>query len=273
MNLPKLTELLQSFYEISGMDIAIISPENKILARRYAGTRFCACIQKSERCLQVCLDSDANHLSCAKESGKLTIYKCPFGVYEALMPIKKHEKIIAYIFLGMGIEDNEESQNECLELALEASPNLNKEELKDCIATIPRHSKEKLGAFSALLPVLADSIEVNDLLSEDNVTIGQLTKRYIKSHLSQKITLSDIAGELHCSIVTVTENFKNEFGITVMEYVMQKRMQKAERLLENRELSVRDVSEACGFSSVECFSRNFKNKYGMSPRDWKNANA
>ena len=146
-------------------------------------------------------------------------------------------------------------------------------ELKDCIASIPRHSKEKLAAFSALLPVLADSIEVNDLLSEDNVTIGQLTKRYIKSHLSQKISLADIAGNLHCSIVTVTENFRTEFGITVMEYVMQKRLQKAERLLENRELSVRNVSEACGFSSVECFSRNFKNKYGMSPRDWKNANA
>lgn len=189
------------------------------------------------------------------------------------MPIKKHEKIIAYIFLGMGIENNEKSQNECLELALETSPNLNKEELKDCIASIPRHSKEKLAAFSALLPVLADSIEVNDLLSEDNVTTGQLTKRYIKSHLSQKISLADIAENLHCSIVTVTEIFRTEFGITVMEYVMQKRLQKAERLLENRELSVRNVSEACGFSSVECFSRNFKNKYGMSPRDWKNANA
>ena len=46
MNLPKLTELLQSFYEISGMDISVISRENKILARRYSGTRFCACVQK-----------------------------------------------------------------------------------------------------------------------------------------------------------------------------------------------------------------------------------
>ena len=272
MNLPKLTELLQIFYEISGMDIAIISRENKILARRYSGTHFCAFVQKSERCMQICLDSDTNHLSCAGESGELTIYKCPFGIYEALMPIKKHEKIIAYIFLGMGIEDDEKSENECFKLALEASPNLNKDELRACIATIPRHSKERLAAFSALLPVLADSIEVNDLLSEDNVTIGQLTKRYIKSHLSQRITLADIAGDLHCSIVTVTENFKSEFGITVMEYVMQKRMQKAERLLENRELSVRNVSEACGFSNVECFSRNFKNKYGVSPREWRNKN-
>ena len=272
MNLPKLTELLQHFYEISGMDIAIISKENKILARRYSGTQFCACIQKSDRCLQMCLDSDACHLSCANDTGELTVYRCPFGIYEALMPIKKDKKTIAYIFLGLGIEDNGDSENECLDLALEASPNLNKNELKASIAAIPKHSKEKLEAFSSLLPVLADSIEVNDLLSEDNVTIGQLTKRYIKNNLSQKITLSDIARNLHCSIVTVTENFRTEFNLTVMEYVMQKRMQKAERLLGNRELSIRDISEACGFSNVACFSRNFKNKYGTSPRDWRRAN-
>lgn len=273
MNLPKLEELLQSFYEISGMDIAIVSKENKILARRYSSTPFCACVQQSERCLNMCLESDAERISSAKESGKLTFYRCPFGIYEAIMPIKKHEKVIAHIFLGMGIEDCDGAEEECLSLALEASPNLDKDELKSCIEAIPRHTKEKLEAFSSLLPVIADSIEVNDLLSEDNVTIGQLTKRYIKSNLSQRITLADIAAHLHCSVVTVTENFKLEFNITVMEYVMQKRMQKAERLLQNRELSIRDVAEACGFSGIECFSRNFKSKYGTSPRNWRRDNA
>ena len=272
MNLPKLTELLQNFYKISGMDIAIISSENKILVRRYSGTPFCACIQKSARCLQMCLESDSCQISRANDSGDLTVYRCPFGIYEALMPIKKDKKIIAYIFLGMGIDDKEETENECLDLALEASPTLNKNELKSCIATLPKHSKEKLTAFSSLLPALADSIVLNDLLSEDNMTIGQLTKRYIKNNLSKKITLADISQNLHCSIVTVTENFKIEFGLTVMEYVLQKRMQKAEQLLGNRELSVRYVSEACGFSNVECFSRNFKQKYGMSPRDWRRNN-
>ena len=70
------------------------------------------------------------------------------------MPIKKYEKIIAYIFLGMGIEDNEKSQNECLELALETSPNLNKEELKDfCNKNrfcLPSGKQKRLGLFGLI---------------------------------------------------------------------------------------------------------------------------
>ena len=93
MNLPKLTELLQSFYEISGMDIAIISHENKILARRYSDTRFCACVQKSERCMQICLDSDAYRLSSADmEDGRLFCALINIG----LDPIEKLEICIDF---------------------------------------------------------------------------------------------------------------------------------------------------------------------------------
>lgn len=272
MNTPRLEELLQSFYDISGMDVALVNHKNRIIARRYSGAGFCSALHNSAKCLETCVDSDACQICRARETGELVVYKCPFGIYEALMPIKKNEEVVAYLFLGMGIEDAPGSEAEPLARALDVSPNLDKDALQRGIADLPHNSKEKIEAYASLLPVLAEYIEANNILSDSEMTIGQHVKTYVKNNLSHKITLTDIAWKLHCSTVTVTEHFKKEFGMTVMEYVMQKRIQKAEQLLKNSDLSIREISEACGFPNVEYFSRSFKGARGISPSTWKKIN-
>ena len=272
MNTPKIEDIVRSFYEISGMDVAIVNKKNRILARRYSGAQFCAEIHKSQKCLEACVRSDNCNLCRAREEGKMVVYKCPFGIYEAIVPIKKNEEVVAYLFVGMGIEDSEESLAEPLKLALDVSPNLNKKAIEKSIKETPRFSKEKLDAYAMMLPIIAEYIETNDLLGDTNMTIGQLVKSYIKNNLSSKITLTDLSWKMHCSTVTLTEHFKKEFGITIMEYVMQKRMAKAERLLINSELSIRNVSEACGFPNIEYFSRSFKSCHGVSPSEWRKEN-
>lgn len=273
MNTSKIEEILQNFYEISGMDIAILNSRNKILARRYSGALYCTCIHKSEHCLDICLESDRCGMSKAKESGELHIYKCPFGVYEAIMPIRKNEEIVGYLFLGMGVEDDKEAKKALLTKALDISPTLNKKMIEKSILSMPSFPKEKLEAFAYMLPMIAEYIEANNLLADGDMTIGQLVKGYVKNNISKKITLSDISWHLHCSTVTLTEHFKKEFGITIMEYVMKKKMQRAEQLLLNSDMSIREVSEACGFPSIEYFSRSFKKHSGLSPYAWRSANA
>ena len=273
MNTSKIEEILQNFYEISGMDIAILNSRNKILARRYSGALYCTCIHKSEKCLDMCLESDRCGMTRAKESGELVIYKCPFGIYEAIMPIRKNEDVVGYLFLGMGVEDNKESKKDLLTKALDISPTLNKKMIEKSILSMPSYPKAKLEAYAYMLPMIAEYIEANNLLADGDMTIGQLVKGYVKNNISKKITLSDISWHLHCSTVTLTEHFKKEFGITIMEYVMKKKMQRAEQLLLNSDMSIREVSEACGFPSIEYFSRSFKKHAGLSPYAWRSANA
>lgn len=265
----KIEEILQCYHEISGMDVAIVNSKNRIIARRYSGTPYCSEIHRSQKCLDMCIKSDCRGLCAAKEKKGLHMYKCPFGAYEALMPIFKDDEVVAYIFVGMGIIDDPESPVELMESALAVSPTLNKRSLEKSIAVMPRYSKEKLDAFANLLPMMSEYIEANNLLSDTDLTIGQLIKTYVKNNLSQKITLSDLAWKLHCSTVTLTEHFKREYNMTIMEYVMKKRMDKAEKMLANSELSIREISEACGFPDIEYFSRCFKLSHGMSPSAWK----
>ena len=215
------------------------------------------------------MESDNCGLEKACKKNGLYVYKCPFGIYEALMPIHKNDEIVAYIFVGMGVEDNPESIEALMSLALNVSPTLNKKQLEKSIQDLPKYSQKKLEAFAALLPIISEYIEANNLLADADMTIGQLVKSYVKNNLSKKITLSDISWKLHYSTVTLTEHFKNEYDMTIMEYVMKKRMEKASRLLHNSELSIREVAEDCGFSDNEYFSRCFKNTYGVSPVTWR----
>jgi ligand-binding sensor protein len=221
----KIEDLLQSFYEISGMDLAIVNSKNKIIARRYSGALYCSNIHKSLKCMDICIESDNCELERACEKNGLHVYKCPFGIYEALMPIHKNDEIVAYGFVGMGIEDDAESAESLMRLALDVSPNLNKTQLEKSIQDLPKYSKEKLDAFAALLPLISEYIEANNLLADADMTIGQLIKSYVKNNLSKKITLSDLSWKLHYSTVTLTEHFKKEYDITIMEYVMKKRME------------------------------------------------
>ena len=222
--------------------------------------------------MDICVESDNCSLEAANSKNGLYVYKCPFGIYEALMPIRKNDETVAYVFVGLGIEDREESAEELMKLALDVSPTLNKVQLEKSIQDLPKYSKEKLNAFAALLPLISEYIETNNLLADADMTIGQLIKSYVKNNLSKKITLSDLSWKLHYSTVTLTEHFKKEYDITIMEYVMRKRMEKASRLLNNSEMSIREVAEECGFGDSEYFSRCFKEYYGMPPVAWKKHN-
>ena len=273
MNTLKLEEILQSFCEISGMNVAILNTKNKIIARRYSGGSFCANIHKSQKCMDMCIESDRCGLEKACEKRSLYVYKCPFGIYEAVMPISKNDEIVAYLFVGMGIENDKNERAHLMKRALNVSPELNKSQLEKSIHDLPNFPKEKLDAFASLLPLISEYIETNNLLANNDMTIGQLIKTYVKNNISKKITLADISWNLHCSTVTLTEHFKREYGMTIMDYVLKKRMEKAVRMLRNSDLSIRTIAEECGFSDDEYFSRCFKKTYGKSPKNWRRENS
>ena len=270
MDLPKLEALIQCFYDITPIDIAIVDTKNRIITRRYPGNKFCSQIHKCADCSKKCVSSDNIHMKQAFIEKKTVFYTCPFGIFEAICPIFENGTVVAYLFLGMAINDTP-SQKEIVLNELLSVVNIPREEAERIVDEIPAYPEQKLRALADMLPIFAEYIENNRLISDTTSSIGLLAKRYIKNNLSEKITLADIAWHLHCSTVTLTEHFKREFGITVMEYVLNKRMQKAQKMLSSQNASIRQVSEACGFSSIEYFSKSFKAYFGMSPREWRDS--
>ena len=93
---------------------------------------------------------------------------------------------------------------------------------------------------------------------------------YIRENFSNKITLDRLSTELNLSKSYISHLFKEMTGYTVMEYVMTCRLAQVKFLLEMEPSKpLKDVSFECGFESVSHFSRFFKEKVGITPKEYR----
>jgi len=59
-------------------------------------------------------------------------------------------------------------------------------------------------------------------------------------------------------------------GYTILEYITDYRFSKAEQLLKDKKLKIKEVSCMVGYENVSYFTSLFTKRYGMSPRDYQN---
>lgn len=88
---------------------------------------------------------------------------------------------------------------------------------------------------------------------------------YIEQHLSEPLTLSELALEAGLSEFHFARMFKQSTQLAPHQYVMLRRMSRAEELVKNSPLSLTDIAMACGFSSASHFSNRFKATLGVTP--------
>lgn len=88
---------------------------------------------------------------------------------------------------------------------------------------------------------------------------------YIYEHYAETISLEDIASAAHISRSEAGRCFHTYMGCSPFDALIQYRLQTALRLLNEKKLSLQEISYACGFNSVNYFSRKFKKTYGYSP--------
>ena len=81
----------------------------------------------------------------------------------------------------------------------------------------------------------------------------------------ENIEIDDICDAIHVSKYYFCQKFKQVTGTTVMNYILNTRIASAKSMLENPALSISEVSEQCGFSSISYFCRVFKEESGMTP--------
>ena len=95
---------------------------------------------------------------------------------------------------------------------------------------------------------------------------------YIDNNLSKDISLEESADFAGVSSFYLSKLFKEEKGETFINFLSDKRLEKARQLLENTELSIKEITAEVGYNDQNYFSRIFKNKYGLSPKEYRKVN-
>ncbi|MBS6236569.1 MAG: helix-turn-helix transcriptional regulator, partial [Clostridiales bacterium] len=77
------------------------------------------------------------------------------------------------------------------------------------------------------------------------------------------------AHEVNVTNVYLSRLFKQELGIGFNEYLMQVRIKRAQLLLQQGKLSLRQIAECCGFQDYTYFLKVFKKQSGVTPKEYQ----
>jgi AraC-like DNA-binding protein/mannose-6-phosphate isomerase-like protein (cupin superfamily) len=161
--------------------------------------------------------------------------------------------------------------------------NLNREELahvKDLQNKIGQEQRESLsGTTSMCLLYLAQILIYLSRLLEmrkrthcltDSLLQFSRVYKHINQHFREKITIAELAGVAGMSPRNFQRLFAQINRLTPSNYILEKRLEKSRELLKNTSLDIGRVAIESGFKENSYFSKTFKQRFGISPRQFRN---
>ena len=94
-------------------------------------------------------------------------------------------------------------------------------------------------------------------------------RRYIDLHFKEPLTLEQLSEEGHMNKYYLSHAFKREYGISPINYMISKRIDESKYLLAETDLSMSQIAQLLGFSSLSYFSQVFHRTQGTSPKEYR----
>lgn len=92
---------------------------------------------------------------------------------------------------------------------------------------------------------------------------------YIYNNLHHKLRVTDIAEHLAMNPSYLSKLFSKEVGVSLSAYIKDKRLDAAAQMLQYSDYSITDISEYFDFSSQSHFTAAFQEKYGITPKRYR----
>lgn len=261
---PTIASLLKDLHTISGLHISIHDTEfHELLSCPEQPSRFCALVQQNPKARARCLAADREAFEKVRDTGKIHLYKCRFGLWEAACPLYRNGILVGYLMMGQGKECSCLAEEQTLEVALRyiESP----DEVKECLAELPALSQETVTAFSHIMTLCAEHLTFLSTARVPSEDLADSVKEYIDRNIEKKLTIQHLCAVFHCSKSTLLNHFQRNAGMTLGEYLTERRIEMAKGLLRQRSDSIGEVARRCGFADQGYFSKVFTAKEGCSP--------
>jgi len=107
--------------------------------------------------------------------------------------------------------------------------------------------------------------------AEENPIIKKVCT-YVDQNLSKDISLDTAADFAGVSSFYLSKLFREEKGETFINYITEKRLEKSRQLLSDTEASIKEITAEVGYNDQNYFSRIFKSRYGLSPKEYRKTN-
>lgn len=123
-----------------------------------------------------------------------------------------------------------------------------------------------------LLLLMSNFIEINSSLTDETSIIPQKVMKIISHillNLRQELAISELAAMANQNIDHFSRQFKLYTGLSPINYIREKRIERAQYLMATTNMSYSMISSETGFDTLSYFSRTFKKITGISPSEYK----
>jgi two-component system response regulator YesN len=115
---------------------------------------------------------------------------------------------------------------------------------------------------------LGKSVSTQATSNPNNMLIRKASA-LVNSRLDEKTSVAQIARTLHVSREHLSRVFKKGTGNSLKQYILQRKIKMACKLLKETNLSIKEISTRLGFTDQRGFCRTFQNHTNITPRDFR----
>lgn len=105
--------------------------------------------------------------------------------------------------------------------------------------------------------------------TEETEDVVEKVQKYIDEHFCEEIEAGVLEEITFYSSGYVAKLFKRRTGISLGAYVIEKRMELARKLLQENQMPVSEIAQEVGYDNFTYFSRLFRKKTGMAPKEYR----
>lgn len=92
---------------------------------------------------------------------------------------------------------------------------------------------------------------------------------FMKEHYEEKAVLTRFCQENHYSQQYISRKFKQESGLTALEYLQKVRIEKSCELLVSSDMSIQEIASHVGYETMKFYQRIFRRMVGMTPSEYR----
>ncbi len=263
----ELSTVLEELHNISSFRLSLYDTSfHEMEAYPKDLCSFCKLIQKSETGRKSCIQNDRMAFQKAAKTQEVYVYKCKFGLYEAVAPLYSFGVLTGYLMMGQLI--NHEQNRDCI-LSIASNYVKDKDSLYKAVAQIPSGTEKQLRSCIAIMDICAKYITLSNRLNNVKSDLAYEIKKYIDENYSKQITIDSLCQIFFCSKSTLINAHKKKYSQSINNYLTQKRIEQASNLLKFTDKSIKEIALTCGFSGQNYFSKVFYKLNKKSPSDYR----
>ena len=265
MNKQEITDVLYELHKITGFRVSLHGVgHEEIAAYPIERLPFCQLVNKVDDEHKKCRECDKIACKAALDTKKTHIYKCRYGLTEAVSPLYNFGALTGFLMMGQICESDEEAR-----IAEERLCALLGRSEAGIAGKIPKINADMVDAYLKIMTICAQYLTLSNAVPVAKPSVAELARGYIGENLQKKFGIADICEELKCSKSTLLTTFKKKYGITVNTYITEARLERAVYLLVEGNMTISEIAAETGFSDQSYFSKVFSAKYGMPPSEYK----